>query len=274
MPPTKWVRIASVTVERYFVGMPLNPNLIPTVTVDKNGRTTTVHRKPNVSVSNTALPAPAIGEDTARDRILVNHVLALITSLVGRQDVNASKLVPLKTSLNYFKTSFLQRLELYLQCDHATSLGVAQQVVNGEFAEIIDETIYYHQRIGGTDYWDSAALVRSLAHYDPLSIYNDLSKIDEPIRKQCEALIKATSVIDSESGTAPGAEEHPLEYAPADYDRQMRIIKNQGLVKLIMDNPDDAKHIAHIVVKHNTTDQNSILGIMRGIIPALAEGSL
>jgi hypothetical protein len=156
------------------------------------------------------------------------------------------------------------------------ALGVMQHLSAGEVESLINEVIHFHHLSGGSSYWDSAALVRTLGQYSALEMHEDLSKTDDLVQQQCLAIMKAASVIDAESGHDKKSDSHPLEYLPTHYDRDMPIIKDESVVALIMEQPEDAEEIARIVAKHGDSESDAgfVVGIMRGINPALAEGGL
>lgn len=256
--------------------MAINPNLVPTLTVDVNGRTTTVHKKPMTGALNAAIPAPAVREPRpkGRDEIIEGVITALwrLSGPVGDYEAHQIRLV-----VSDHTTEFITRVvEISEGEDTDLALGVVQHISAGEVEPLINEVIHFHKLSGGTSYWDSSALVRTLGQYSALEMNEDLSKTDDLVQQQCLAIMKAASVIDTESRHDKKDDSHPLEYLPTHYGRNMPIIKDESILELIMEQPESAEEIARIVAEHgdSETDAGFVIGIMQGINPALAEGGL
>ena len=92
---------SATTSQRYSQTM--NPNLVPTLIVNKNGVTTTVHKKPlNTSAASTNLPAPAA---PATDYLKERRINSLVTKLDTHLLLSPGQTFKLKNALAAYKDS-------------------------------------------------------------------------------------------------------------------------------------------------------------------------
>lgn len=253
--------------------MRINPNLIPTVVTDINGRTTTVHKKPNTAASVASVPAPSLRSFGRKE--MVEHNCALIEGLRPVTGYEAARIrQETWSTVNGYSDSFLRVLEKALKGDSRVASDVADQVRRGEFDEIIREGLHFFKRMGMTNYPRCAALVRSLNQYDALSQYPSTDLAEEHVQQQCIAIMNAAMVLTEETPFGTDKEHHLLQFIEIEGDWTMPVIKDELLVEFIMERPDDAKEIARIAAKHMNSEPSFIIGIMHGINPAIAEGGL
>lgn len=214
-------------------------------------------------------PAPAAAF-TKRD--LMRQTIALVERIIDL-DTPANKRAYLVTSLSQYSKSFLVKIGELLQGDPVIAEGVARQLIDSEVEGVINETVHFYRLLDIDDYWEASALIRSLSQYDAFISKPDLSKVSPEAQEQCLALISATRIITSETEIPYGDSNHPVEYI-INGDWAWHVIQDEKLVDLILERPQCAETIAHVVAKHQVTDPNTVIGIMQGIIPALAEGAL
>lgn len=246
-------------------------NLIPVVVTDKNGRVTTVHRKDHHPLAPSSMPAPAA--NVLRPSLVAQAALAKIESYIGFQGSDRRKHDTL-VSLRTYTPDQLNEIDQILGSGGVLARGVARHISDGELPEIILETVHFHNLMKADDYWESAAMVRSLGQYDMVRAAYDLRNQPMDFQQRCVALMRAARSISKRLPENRKSESHPILYIPTDYYFNMEVIKDERLVEMIFNQPDDADVIAEVVAKHGTTDPSVVNGIMNGIKPSIAEGSL
>lgn len=244
-------------------------NLIPTPITDKNGKLTTVHKKPQTLHSaESKIPAP-----TPPMNDLSELRCAVETRVQELYDKNHDSTFDysayLKKEVQSYPERTLKNIDLATRNDGPLAQCVAEDIVHGEEQTLISATIHYYLRSGSTDYRRTALDVRTLINYAPFRNYRDIGDVDEHTQKQCLAMMKFTQLTD----TMPAAESPFLDYVPYD-DSDMRFIKDGSLIELIANRPDDVERIAEIVLQHGTSNAAAINGILEGALPPVAEGYL
>lgn len=250
--------------------MPLNPTLIPTLTVDVNGRTTTVHKLPQGSTDRmNSIPAPASpvnGKSRMEREARVNRLAQHVQELTGDED-------GIQQRISRYSDGFLDRIEDLFDSESDLATPVAGQIVGDENERFISECIHFYPKIGQGDYGETSSYVRSLRTYPALRNASSLTTGEQ--EHQSLAVMEATRIIHEK--TAPSFfvdPSHPLEYRSTGMDWDMKVIKQQRLVHLIMSNPDRSDAIGNVVARYGFTEPASILAIMGGTIPVLADGAL
>lgn len=247
--------------------MPRNANLIPTLVTDKNGKLTTVYRKPQVSPVATSVPAPPVAakKDT-------NEVRRAVTErIIELRDVQSGgpfdHAAYIADEVQKYSERTLRNVELaLLGNDYELAEAVAEQIGLAQTEFTVNTSIHFYWRSESDDYWKTVAEVSALLHYPFINQYDDLT-VDETIQQQCLALMKFTRLIDK------------LPYSPHldyidDQNYDARVINDESLVALIVNRPEDVERIAEIVIEYGTSNGPTINGIMAGELPAVAEGYL
>lgn len=250
--------------------MPLNPTLIPTLTVDVNGRTTTVHKLPQGSTDRMmSVPAPSSPANN-KSRMMtdsrINDLAQHVTDLTGEEH-------GVRYRISHYSDGFLDRIEELFESESDLATPVAGQIVGHENERFISECVHFYPKLNTEDYGEASSYVRSLRLYPELRHASNLTKGDQ--EQQSLAIMEATRIIHENSPPSFFANpSHPLEYRATDTDWDLKIIKQARLVNLIMRQPERAEDIGKVVARYGFTEPASILAVMGGTIPALADGAL
>lgn len=255
--------------------MPSNPHLIPTVITDINGKTTTVHKKPaSTRASSPGLPAPALSGVRKPSRVeLTNQALEELSrhSVPTTGTLSADMM---RDSLNGCSDSFLERMGSLIGGDNRIANGIAEQLIADEPEQDIVECAHFYNVLDIPLYRKAQSLIKSVTQYEAFSVHDDLSKADDEVQAQCLAVMQATRIVEAECGLAADDPSHPLEHLNTRSPWPWLLFKDESLVDLIRERPQDAEKIARVAAGHHTSDPNTVLGIMNGVTPSLAEGSL
>lgn len=241
-------------------------HLTPTVVTDKNGRLTTVHKKPQSLASAVSLPSPSMPVMKTLSesrRSVVGMVEATYSQFRGAISTRR-----LPEQVQGYPERAVRHIELALQGSDDLAQGVAEQLVLAENPTFILETIHYYGKTNSKDFWTTEAEVRALHQYPVVNINNDLSAVDEYVQQQCLALMKFPQLIDAPRSPSPF-----LDYLPGDR-RDTRVINTPELATLIAMRPEDVEQIAEIVLKYRTSDAATINGLLNGERPTFAAGHL
>jgi hypothetical protein len=250
--------------------MPLNPTLIPTLTVDVNGRTTTVHKLPQGSTDRMmSIPAPGSPVSNKSQMMResrVNKLAQHVADLTGDDD-------DISGQISRYSDGFLDRIEELFDSESDLATPVAGQIVGRENERFISECIHFYPKMDHEDYGEASSYVRSLRLYPELRHASSLTRGEQ--EHQSLALMEATRIIHEKTPPSFFADpSHPLEYRSTDSDWDLKIIKQARLVNFIVRNPDRAEAIGKVVARYGFTEPASILAVMGGTIPALADGAL
>lgn len=262
--------------------MSLNPNLVPTPVTDKNGVQTTRWKRP-VAVSGTpnAIPAPIGGinslgktfggpdeplvELRARARKVLFENLERRGKPVSDADARAFDI-----NIRRYPKKRVMQIPLLLSVDNDLANGVADDIIAGTTNEWVWERIHFYRITDSDNYWKTASETYALSNYAPVNLHYDMTEIDDYVTGQCLALMSVARILDAKAdGKSPYLEytSHPSGYP-------ITIIKDKTLVYFIATQPEKATDIAETVAKYGTTDPATINGIINGIAPSLAKGSL
>lgn len=240
--------------------MPRNPNLVPTVITDVNGRTTTVHKKRGDTTTAAKLPAPTAVDLAAS----IVTLMRKIRPLVDRDNHDLRN----ELQARYYPEA-MQRIEAALRHGGPLGEGVAVHLFNGTHGWIVTESLHYYPKLGIEEFNRVARLVFSLSSYDGAQKSPSDSEEQGYVN-----LMLLTHLIDTMSTIASDDPSHPLEYNNENDNWSVAKIRNAALVDYIITTPDDMNELAEIIIKYGVTDPNTIMGIREGIAPALAEGTL
>jgi hypothetical protein len=246
-----------------------NNSLVPTTVTDKNGKITTVHKKPQTAAVALSFPSPKLSPEEDANKLR----LALTARIIELYDASHSSGFNyrgyLKKDMERYSERTLQTIDLALKNNGNFAECVAESIVHGANESTLNETIHYYRKSGSDDYLRTAAEMQALGHYPVVSENGDLSVVDEQTQKQCLALMKFPRLVD----TLPESPSPFLNYVEGEaYDS--RVINSESLVALIAQRPDDVERIAEIVLQYRTSNGAAVHGIMEGALPTTAEGYL
>jgi hypothetical protein len=178
------VSVPVATVE----GMADRSHLTPVPTVDKNGRVTTVYRKPSAAVQGPAVPRVAAVTVKSSQRE------ELITALVDRWDpsrYNEDKRHEIAEHLRGYSDELLEMLNSMDKSNktarHSASRGVPENEVR--------EELCFFPYLRGRAYHTARMLIRSLHDYPAVFSSEDFSLEDEETKIGCRALLRVTDLM-------------------------------------------------------------------------------
>lgn len=253
--------------------MPRNPNLVPTVITDVTGKTTTVHKKPDLPLlSRLRFPSPSmsgIATGLAK-RKQVAALVARLDELIDFKYKTNSQNMDRKLSKEA-SPEFLKELPELLNGDPEIAAGTATLLDKSALNEQrIREVAHFHPILGFDSYWETHAVVYGLRTTD-FEYHEDLRQ--EETEGPCIALMKATCAILKNLEMDVENDQHPVRHMEV-WSGHLTLLKDKNLANLILERHEDAERIAEIVVKYQTGDANAVLGILEGAPPAIANGAI
>lgn len=255
----------------------MNNNLVPTTVVDKNGRLTTVHRKPaSPATSAHTIPSPVLSHvETQRESIvrLVVHSSKL---------ANEKMVTKVIETVASFSPEHLPHVKAALE-DENLVRGISHVIRWGGSERHVREAIRFLPHFGERRWIAGLGLVRSLhgfkkdsteMRYSGLPLVDDYSAADEKTQLQCEALLKVTRAIDD----CPYKDSHQWltsveigdEYSKHHF-TQTAVIEDERLVRLTLERYEDVALIVDAIMSRKTADYDVIGPMMEN---ALGEGNL
>jgi len=241
-----------------------NHELIPAIITDKNGKITTVYKKPQNTTVTMPLPSPSLPQHKSINDVRT-AVIERVAELYNMTHESGFDYRPsLAKGVQRYLEETLHIVDLALRKDGDLAQGVAKSIVHGESELIVKESIHYYEKTNSDNYWRTVSEVRALRHYTAVNIHMDLTEVDSNIQKSCIALMRFPPLID----VFPRSPF--LNYSESDH----YFINNDDLATLITQRPDDIEKIAEIVLQYGTSDAAAINGLLDGALPALAEGHL
>jgi hypothetical protein len=211
-------------------------SLVPTRTVDKNGRTTTVHVKPSAVRNGSLLsvvPVPSAPGHREIDREkLVEGLVDEWQSSRYDDDLRNR----LRDTLSMYSDELLERLtnealESFpaLWMRHSVSRGLAESQINEqlEFFPIISN---------GESHYIAKNMIWSLHGYPDLLASDDFSKAGEKTKQQCRALLLVTDAMNNGAFGDVFKDEQPIF-----------ILKDERLVKLVINHSDKVEMIVDFI---------------------------
>lgn len=244
--------------------MALREHLIPTRTVDKNGKATTVYVKQSSagSVSPLAVvPVPSTPVDRAAERTrMINDYAAKCYPGENNGDFREE----LANSMDVYSYDLLERLS-YNELEAYPSLWVSYSVGNVLPESQINEQMEFFPYLqGGTYYSVAKNLVQSLHGYPHYLKHEDFSKADEKAKSQYRALLLVTDAI------SLGSFEGAFKGVPPSF-----ILKDERLVELVINNSDKAEVIVDFIRQRSgSLDADLIANVINTESPSISDGLL
>lgn len=273
--------------------MSRNPDLVPTVIVDVNGRTTIVHKLRKLfggssGASASRFPAPVASPESrllSEDAPLPVVVKSLMKMLPLPEDKSDVKI--LKNFLsNNFPVESLRWFAEVISRDGSLADGVRDHLVsaqfNVDFAGRIDgeklereirKNAFFYPLLGIDDYAEVKSLVWSLNMTSKFRNVDDFSTLSEDKRDRCVATMVAAHELER---NYPAVGQHPTHpvYTPSLLHGGTGKLLKEPLYSFVFDNPDEVAQIVDAVIEHKTMDPSVLRGLMTGIAAPLAEGTL
>lgn len=249
---------------RYCYVMAPREHLIPTRTVDKNGRATTVYVKQSSTGSASPLavvPVPSTPVDRAVERTrMINDYAKKCYPGEHTEDLREN----LANSMDVYSYDLLERLS-YNELGDYPSLWVSYSVCNVLPENQINEQMEFFPYLqGGTYYSVANNLIQSLHGYPRHLNHEDFSKVDEKVKGQYRALLLVTDAISLGSFEGAFKKEKPTF-----------ILNDERLVELVINNSDKAEVIVDFIRQRSgSLDADLIADVINSVSPSIGGGLL
>lgn len=238
-------------------------NLIPTPTVDKNGRATTVYKKASTGARASSMPRVAPGKGVEqRSRLALS---ADLLKAWPSYDEDSEKGQNLIMALNLCSGEELIKLEELRQenNDVFRKLGY----LSSDTPTGVKEGMYFYPEMSEMSYSDARDIMESLHGYSQLPDTTDFSTQPDEVRSQCKALINVTVALIDQWRRNPRV----LSFRPV---QPPYSIKDESLVEFVMDHPDESGLIADFIRKGGSTDTEILSQLLDSQSHAIASGLL
>jgi hypothetical protein len=273
--------------------MPKNPDLVPTVIVDVNGRTTIVHKLRRLfggssSPSASRIPAPSptpaapVLKEGASKPAVVKSLMKMLPVKADRTEArvlsnNLYNHFPLE-SLKWFAGvladggTLAEGVGNHLATAHFT-VGVVGQIDAAQVEKEIINNVFFYPLLGIDDYAEVKKLVWSLKMTDKFKDVNDFSTLSEDEKNRCAATMVAAYELKKKYPAVGGHPLHPVD-TPSLLPGVKGAILKEPLYSFVFNNPNEMAEIVDTVVEHKTMDPVELRGLMSGITRPLAGGAL
>ena len=237
--------------------------LIPTPIVDRNGRRTTVYRKP--ASSSAAVNLPPVKSTVSQSPTQVDRS-ALIESIrynVSQKAARGRNMPELIPYLDNFDDDLLVRLKDYHTDDTHGYDRISRAILNRTVANELRELVHFSPLIHH-DARDATArmLINSLREYVvQLPSAASYSKTEKPVREKAEALVRVLSAVAHVDGTSA-------------FDGYGNTYPNRELIDLIVSSPEKAELMANVILGRKSTDVNMIREVLINDSVPMSDGVL
>lgn len=234
-------------------------HLVPTLTVDKNGRTTTVHKKRVTAGNAKSIPFSKNTELIIRRKDLIHGLATVMESTWTGGNVNA-----LTQTLKMYPDSLLERLD-HTQATNSVAFAriVRIAITKGAGEKSVRECLFFLDDLDASSYYAARDQIAALHRYTQLPETDDFSQESDELKSQCRALIavqRACSNLDED-------DVFRLESGAF-------VIDDDDLVELILANPDKASQIADFIRERKSIDTALIADVIASDASALGSGTL
>lgn len=282
----------------------MNQKLIPTRIVNKNGVTTTVHKKAqSASASGSTLPAPSAAfTDTAttnRDELLT-QIREWIEIPSSRRTPELQQRLPdaISKLLLTYPDNAVTALHEYLMTDltDAEEQHKRERLLQLMGSErragtpaMVHEYLNFLPAMQHNNHDPELgmAMISAIHGYKQLPVMENYAEADEITKQQVSALINVTSDLTSKyqnrefimmseswdkSGHRGPTSYDPMELGlPLENGDDLRLIGDE-LISIIIERPEEAKEITRIIIKDRITDGVVIRDRITSETPSLREG--
>ena len=221
------------------------------------------------------LPSPSANvPDAHSDQ--VSRLTQIIARQMGLPDWPDDDREEISLTLDGYSDALLTRMLQVCKDRTQTASAIGVMVYRDEPESFIREFAVFGGLVQDktTGMEISMPFVRSLHHYPQLPQIDDYSQSDDSTKLACRELILLAAQLMDEAESF-SEENQPIKSIQHDYDSyNTPIINSDGLVKLIVDRPEDAKRIGEIVMERKTLDAQTIVGVMDYNTKSLSSGVL
>lgn len=239
-------------------------SLVPTPTVDKNGKQTTVYKRAEPPAQKRKVPAPASPSVNSLD-----EDTALVMKMLGMKGNDARRQV--LSVLWQFPAPFRLTLQgLLRQKDRELATHIAGMIRSNEGQTTIRECNALLRAIDVPDLEMGTALVKSLRHCNQLEWASDYSVVDDELRAKCIALMGTTAAVMEVN------DEYPAIVLASNMKgtKDSPIIRDEFLVQAVLERPEEAPAIIRVIKEHGLTSYPPIRAVLDGITVPLVDGVL
>lgn len=245
-------------------------HLVPTPTVDRNGKVTTVYRKLSPAQKGAPLPGPA--PVAGRDKHWRKYAVNTLVDYLSPSLYNVEHREDLKQSLSAYSDELLEMLVgdgtglNHTDPDASPTAAVVMSDLNsGRPENEIREGLCFYPHIKEAAATAAAArqMVDSLHDYPQLPTTGDLSAEGEVVREQCIALLKVMCAC-WRSGSTGHFRVDGMSFALVD----------DNLVGFVMEHPDKGDLIAGVITERGVADVKVLAEMIDSESPSLSGGTL
>jgi hypothetical protein len=234
-------------------------HLVPTLTVDKNGRTTTVHKKRVAGGVAKNIPLSNSAEMIVRRNNLIHVLASGMESRWAGGSVGA-----LAKTLKKYPDILLERLSQAQVTNGDGFVRVLRiAITKAAKLETVSEYVCFLDDLDASSYYAARDHIASLHQYTQLPESDDFSNESEELKSQCRALLKVQRAC---------AEVEDLEVFRME--SGYFVIDDDDLVELILGHPDRATQIADSIRERKTIDVALIAEVITSDATALGSGTL
>jgi hypothetical protein len=233
-------------------------HLVPTLTVDKNGRTTTVHKKPVVEGAQKSIPMVKVQGPLPRRKEMLKSIIERMG--MGRT-VEAKKTVA--RQLSKYPDSILEKIVQEMTSTSQVYKLARNAVVNDVPVEGMSEMLTFVDELDASSYYAVRDHISSLHQYTQLPESTDFSNEDDETVAKCRALLKVQRAC---------AEVEDLEVFRLE--SGYFVIDDDDLVELVLNHPDKASHIADFIRERQGIDVALMAEAFASGTSALGSGTL
>jgi hypothetical protein len=215
--------------------MAFRENLIPTRTVDKNGKVTTVYVKPSAAGSASALGSVPVPVPSASVNRVTNRK-ELIKGLVDAwkpTGYNDNLRHEIRNNLSAFPDELLERIAASQALPHFEWIG--RSVGNGFPESEISEQLEFFPSMMDTTYFIARNLIKSLHRYPEQLDHKDFTKAGDEVMGKCRGLLLVTSALNASN----------LDVF--DDERDVFALKDERFVEFVINHSDKAELIIDFI---------------------------
>jgi hypothetical protein len=237
-------------------------NLVPTPTVDKNGKLTTVYRRQeDTAGKGRVLPAPVV----ARNPDLIRNVSFLLTSAASEPAIkmNASK------QIAGYSSELLQRIHdaitdetLEKHEQDMLKANFLHKIGSGSTLPSVEEAVLFFPLMTGLRKNSANEVISSLRCYPQLPKSSNYAREREDVQKKCSAIVRVMGMI------------YLLPQRDFRFERGSYVFSDDRLTDLVLEFPERADEIGTIIVERRSFDPDMIRSVLTTDASALGSGIL
>lgn len=230
--------------------------LIPTPTVDRNGRTTTVYRRPASSTEGRkAVPSPEGTAVQVREELVANLTRSVIKLVAGVSEKNSGEKI--RATLGGYSTPFLKYLSsAALGNSDGVATSTAHYICKGTDGTTLGNALHFAERLEQGEVWSVMPLVKSLEYYPELAgSQREYRTAKQSHSDRVVALMRATVFTEQYCGDKT---RRFIDYAVEGVE-VIPVLKDSRLVSLLVTQPEDIDRILSVIRQRESADYDLIM---------------